>query len=50
MTGTVSNSVSPIQPVTKGKSDSQKSRCMLAHKIFPLTRSTTTIMWWWLFQ
>src|SRR5947209_6727764 len=37
--------VSPIQPVTNGTSESQNSRCMFAHRIFPLMRSVAASMW-----
>ena len=48
--GTGANSFSPIQPVTNGVSDSQKSRCRFAHSTAPSIRVVTCSMWWWLFQ
>ena len=41
---------SPIQPVTNGTSDSQNSRCRLAHRTPPLTWRAAWSRWWWLFQ
>ena len=41
---------SPIQPVAKGISESQNSRCRLAHSTPPDTCEAACSMWWWLFQ
>ena len=41
--GTDANSFSPIQAVANGTSDSQNSRCVFAHMIRPLIRSTVWI-------
>ena len=39
-----------IQPVAKGKSDSQNSRFKLAQRMPPVTERQVCSMWWWLFQ
>ena len=36
---------SPIRPAANGTSESQNSRCMLAHNTPPVTRSVTYSMW-----
>ena len=36
---------SPIHPVVNGSSDSQNSRCRLAHNTTPFTRPAACIMW-----
>ena len=36
--GSSAKSFSPIQPVKNGKSDSQNSKCRLAHSTAPFTR------------
>ena len=40
----------PIHAVPNGNSDSQNSRCRLAHRTRPLMRSVACSRWWWLFQ
>ena len=42
--------LTPIQLVTNGVSESQNSRCRLAHRVAPLTCRTAWRRWWWLFQ
>ena len=48
--GTGAEWFSPIQPVTNGKSDSQKRRWRFAQSVRPWTLVTVWSMWWWLFQ
>ena len=36
---------SPTHPVANGMSESQKSRCRFAQRIFPLTRVVACNMW-----
>ena len=40
----------PARRSPSGISESQKSRCMLAHSVRPSIVLTTCIRWWWLFQ